>query len=217
MGKNNNTKCVSTYIRTLYDPGTSYLTMYLYNYNISFGIGLWVEKNNVGYNQNQNYERPLMTSVNYEGASLLFQVAMSIIDETNSGKELKAEILCNNNAYLIFEYKPDQNSQWTAYLTIDKNNQAMAFKFSTHPYKFKNDDGQIMTKVLQTGLGVLAKTIDGYLTGIGADRHLDKLPENQNDFYAEDQQSFFPTGNNNEHLNTNYNNTTTNSHSNQSW
>ena len=81
-----------------------------------------------------------------------------------------------NHASLIFEYKPDQNKQMSAYLTINKNNHSILFKYPTHTYQVKVD-GQLITKVIQSGLGVFFHTIIGYLTAIGADKHLDKLPE----------------------------------------
>ena len=39
----------------------------------------------------------------------------------------------------------------------------------------------MVTKVSQSGLGVLAMTLLGYLQGIGADLHLNKMPEDFDD------------------------------------
>jgi len=60
---------------------------------------------------------------------------------------------------------------------INKNNESITFRFNIHKYEVK-ENGQVVTKVIQTGLGVFAKILDGYLTGIGADRHLNKVPDN---------------------------------------
>ena len=66
-----------------------------------------------------------------------------------------------------------------AYLTIDKNNQSISFKYSDFQYQIKQN-GQIVTKVIQAGVGVLAEVLHGYLSGIGTERHLVKLA----DYYA---------------------------------
>ena len=105
--------------------------------------------------------------VNFEAASFLHQLAMTILDDKNSGNEIRALIRCCN-AYLIFEYKPDQNNQKIAYLTLDKNHQSVSFRFPTLPCEDERDV-QNITEVTQLGLYVFAKTIDEYLTGIGAD------------------------------------------------
>ena len=190
----NNTNAISTFIRTLYDVGNSYLMMSFYKYNLSFRIGRWIEKNNSGYSRNDD-SKPLVTSVNYEGASLLYQVAMSIVNGLNTDKEVKVEVQCNNNTNLTFEYKPDQNNQMVAYLTIDKNNQSITFKFMVHTYKTRKD-GQVITNVTQSGLGVFAKVLDGYLAGIGADRHLIKLPDDADSPQGESQPASYTAGNN---------------------
>jgi hypothetical protein len=40
------------------------------------------------------------------------------------------------------------------------------------------ENGQMVTKVIQSGLGAFAKTLEGYLTGIGIDYHLNKMLDN---------------------------------------
>jgi hypothetical protein len=60
----------------------------------------------------------MTTTVNYEGASYLYLAAMSILEDRNSEKGMRAVLPCNNAA-LILECKPDQDNRMTAYLTID--------------------------------------------------------------------------------------------------
>jgi hypothetical protein len=195
----NKRKPLTTVIRNLYSPGFSSIVVSFYNYNLSFGFSRYIGKNNAGMSE---YEKSyLTTTVNYEGAALLYQIAMLIIYGKYSENEIKTVLQCNNNATLTFEYKYDQNNQFVAYLTINKNNESISFKFATHTYKVK-EDGQIITKVMQSGLGVFAKIIDGYLTATGADRHSDKLPDldkltdDIGEFQGGNQQRFDTTGNN---------------------
>ena len=192
MGKNYK-KAVGTYIRTLYSKGFSSLMMSFYNTNLSFCFARYTGDNNAGLSQ-YDKKNLVTTTINYEGASLLHLLTMSILNDMNSEKEIKAMVSCNNAA-LIFEYSPDQNNQMGAYLTIDKNQQSITFRFPTHTYQIKTD-GQMVTKVIQSGLGVFVRTIEGYLAGVGADRHWNKLPDIFGESQDENQQSFYPTGNN---------------------
>jgi hypothetical protein len=101
-------------------------------------------------------------------------------------------VLPCNKAALIFEYKPDQGNQMAAYLAIDKNNQSIPFKFKTKEVQVKENGHTvtkvIQSKVIQSGLGAFVKTIEGYLTGIGADLHLSKLPDNFENSQDENRQ-----------------------------
>jgi hypothetical protein len=85
-------------------------------------------------------------------------------------------VLACNKAALIFECKPEDN-QMAAYLTIEKNGQSIPFKFKTQQVQFK-ENGQTITRVIQSGLGAFAKMIEGYLVATGSERHLSKLLDN---------------------------------------
>ena len=136
MGKNNvNTFKTSTFIRSLYSVGFSSLMLSFYKTNLSFGFCRYIGKNNVGFSQ-YDTKNFVTSTINYEGASLLYQIATSILDGKNADKEINAVLQCNN-ATLTFEYKPDENNQMTAYLTINKNNQLITFKFNTIAYGIK--------------------------------------------------------------------------------
>jgi hypothetical protein len=119
---------------------------------------------------------------------------MSILSDKNSEIERLAALPCNN-ATLTLAYKREENNQMRAYMTIEKSNQSITFKFSIHTFQEKKD-GQIITKVIQSGLGAFAATIEGYLTGIGAGRHLSKLPDDYGETKDENQQQVSAAGNN---------------------
>ena len=59
-----------------------------------------------------------------------------------------------------------------------KNNRTIPFKFSTHDYRI-NENKQMTTKIIQMGLFSFACILEGYLTGIGVNRHLNKLSEEE--------------------------------------
>jgi len=116
----------------------------------------------------------LSMAITYEGAALFFITAMRIIDGRDSDKQIQAMFTRVNGATLTFEYKPDENNQMTAYLVIDKNNLVIPFRFSTHTYQVK-ENGQMVTKIMQSGLIAFVKVLEGYLTGVGSDNHVNKL------------------------------------------
>ena len=131
------------------------------------------------------------TTVNFEGASALHQLADDII----SGKtnECNLPIPCAAGASLNLERKMAQDGTMETIFSITKNNVTIPFKFSTIKYQTK-ENGQIVTKTIEAGLVAFSKTIDGYLTGINADRHLDKLTDDfvksqQNNQGSNNQQS----------------------------
>lgn len=87
---------------------------------------------------------------------------------------------CGNNVALILECKPDQDNQMSTYLLISKNNRMIPLRFGTIQYRVK-EHGQMVTKVIQSGLGGFVKTLEAYLTGIGANLHLNKLSEEEHE------------------------------------
>lgn len=168
-----NNKSTNTYIRTLYSEGFSFLMMSFFKTNLTLNFVPYLGKDNMGRSQYSKTEF-LSTTVHYEGAAALYMTAMPILNGNESQVELV--LPCSNQATLIFEYKLNQNNQMGAYLLINKNNETIPFRFGTMQYRVK-ENGQVITKVIQSGLGAFAETLDGYLTGIGADLHLNKLSE----------------------------------------
>ena len=60
----------------------------------------------------------MTTTINYEGAAFLFQIALDILMGIDADKEVRAVLPCNNTN-ITFEYRPDENYQMTAYLTLN--------------------------------------------------------------------------------------------------
>ena len=171
----NNYKSANTYIRCLYSQGYSSLMLSFLKTNLVFGFTPYIGKDSTGQSQYCR-EKFLSTSVNYEGASYFYQTAMLIIKETDPKKQITAKLLCNNNTTLILEYKPDEDNQMSAYLVINKNNDTIKFKFKIYQYQ-EWEEGQVVTKIIQAGLGLFLKVLEAYLIGTGANNHLNKLSE----------------------------------------
>lgn len=163
----------NTFIRTLYAPEFSCVSMSFFKTNLTLSFVPYVGKDNRGFSQYSN-QKFLSTTVNYEGAAALYLATMPILDGNENQKQLV--LPCSNNTTLIFDYLPEQNNQMTAYLVIDKNGVTIPFRFAVHQFKVK-ENGQMVTKIIQSGLGVFAMTLEAYLTDIGADLHLSKLSE----------------------------------------
>lgn len=168
-------KNVSTYIRSIYCPGSAGMMMWLFNTNLTLGFIPWVEKGYAGFNQ-YDKRKFLSTTIDYGKASGLYQIAMKIIQEKLDG-QIQHEIPCNK-ANLLFEYKPGDNGKMQSYLTIDKNGERITLEFCTD-FCYVKENGKMVVKTIHTGLGVFAMTLEGYLKGVGASRHLNKLTEEE--------------------------------------
>ena len=163
----------NTHLRYLYAPGFSSLRVTYYKTNLVFSFTPYAGKDYQGLDK-YSTSKFLSTSVNYDGASFFYQVARQIIDGRTF--EIMAKLSCLNNASLLLENKPDKNNQMSTYLSISKNNETIPFKFKVQEYQSR-ENGRMVTKVIQSGLGTFAMMLQGYLTGIGADLHLSKLSE----------------------------------------
>lgn len=172
---NNNSKGTSTHIRTLYSEDMAYLTITFYNTNLSFKFVPFMGKDANGKNK-YNEGKTVTTTINFEGATLLQQSALEVVNTFGPTDTIMVPIECNNGVRIIFERKLDQNNQMSSWLSIDKNGETVPFKFSSKIINI-NKNGQATTKIIETGVLVLIKIIEGYLTGINASRHLNKLTE----------------------------------------
>lgn len=174
MANNNNQQrtMTSTQIRNMYSE-MSYLNIKFYNTNLSFSFSPFQQRDQNGRNV-YDLKNNQLTTVNFEGAYALYQCCQQIIDKKI--QECHLEIPCSGNATLFLDRKPGQNGQMETTFSISKNNVMIPFRFQTITQQV-TINGQIMTEVIETGLGVFMKTIEGYLTGINADRHLDKLTD----------------------------------------
>jgi hypothetical protein len=163
---------MSTFMRNFYAPGYSSMTLSFFNWNLSLRFYRYSGKDKDGFDR-YDLKNGITTTVNYENASYLHQTAMLILKGINTEKEIKAELPCYN-ATIILEWKPDHDNQMAAYLSIEKNDQSISFRFRTHTVKVM-ENGQMVTKVIQSGLGAFAMTLESYLNGTGIDFHLYKM------------------------------------------
>jgi len=166
----------STQVRNFYSDGMSYINIKFYKMLLSFNFVPFVSKDTTG-KSTYNPEAGMLTTVNWEGAYALYKTAMDIIEN----KVVSANIVvpCNQGTTLTLESKDPSNTTFI----ITKNGGSIPFKFATQTRQDKDSGGNSVTTIIQTGLGAFASTLKGYLEGINADRHLDKLTED----YAKSQ------------------------------
>lgn len=164
----------STQIRNMYSEGMSYLNIKFFNVNLSFQFSPFASKDATG-RSTYDQQKALMTTVNFEGAFALYKTASDIING-NTTNEVLLKVPCAGGAALTLERKLGLNGQMETFFIITKNNNSIPFKFNTLQIQVK-ENGQMITKIVETGLGTFTKTIEGYLVGINSDRHLDKLTE----------------------------------------
>lgn len=172
-GNNQVSTQTSTQIRNMYSDNMAYMNIKFFNTNLSFQLYPFQSKDETGRSK-FDMQHGQMTTVNFEGAFSLYQASKDIID--GKIRECNLLIPCANGATLTLERKMGMNNIMETYFTINKNNVIIPFKFMTQTYN-ANENGQNVQKVIECGLGAFMKTIEGYLTGINADRHLDKLTE----------------------------------------
>lgn len=177
MAENNNQgrTSTSTQIRNMYSEGISYMNIKFFNTNISFQFAPFVSKDATG-RSTYDQQKALMTTANFDGAFALFKTASDIINGKEAAQGALLNVPCGSGAAIILERKMGQSGQMETYIIISKNNANIPFRFNTHQIQIK-ENGQMVTKVIESGLGTFVKTLEGYLTGINADRHLDKLTD----------------------------------------
>lgn len=168
--QNNQRTSTSTQIRNMYSDGMSYMNIKFYNTNLSFQLYPFIGKDPNGRSK-YDMKNGQQTTVNFEGAYALYQAAKDIIDA--KVQQTSLSVPCNG-ASLVLERKLGMNGQMETVFSISKNNVTIPFKFNTIQQQV-NINGQIQSQTIEIGLGAFMKTIEGYLTGINADRHLDKL------------------------------------------
>lgn len=204
----NNRTQTSTQIRNMYSDGMSYMNIKFYNTNLSFHLYPFSGKDQNGRSR-YDTKHGQQTTVNFEGAFALYQVCKDIIE--GEIQETNLPIPCIGGS-LTLERKMGMDGMMETIFSISKNNVTIPFKFATIQLQVK-ENGQVVTKQIEVGLGVFVKTIDGYLTGINAERHLNKLTddfaklqENKNGQQPHQQQKYQNNNiNNNYRKNNNYN------------
>ena len=171
----------STFLRNLYSPGFSCILVSYYKVNLSLLFQAF-EGTEPRTGWDAYSKRGLMTTVNYDGAYGLWQACHYIIH--SNAETLTATIHCARNATLTIEKK----APGEVFITISKDGQFVSHKFASLTAKVKEEGGVETVEVIEAGLGVFMKTIDGYLSHINADAHLNKLGDDLAQYQEADQQ-----------------------------
>lgn len=199
----------STQIRNLYSDGISCMNIKFYNTSLGFQLYPFTGKDSNG-RSTYDTKNGQQTTVSYDGAFALYQMCNQIID--GKVQEGIITVPCMG-ATITLERKLGLNGPETVF-SLTKNNVTIPFKFSVISQQIK-ENGNVTTKQIESGVGAFMKTVEGYLTGVNADRHLDKLTEEYAKLNGEQQneqpqqQQNRPNYNNNNFKprnNNNYNN-----------
>ena len=189
----------STFIRNLYSPGYSSILISFYKVNLSLLFQPF-ERIDPRNGRDTYGKRGVMTTITYEGAAALYFVAHDILFGNNPLQEVTLTIQCAGSATLVLERVLGQGDQPETFLVVTKNNETIAFKFNTIESKVRQN-GQNMIRVIDAGLIAFYKILIGYLTGINASGHLNKLGDDLEALQDEwqhmtGQQANNPAGNN---------------------
>lgn len=174
MADNNNRTATSTQIRNMYSEGMCYMNIKFFNANLCFQFYPFISRDNTG-RSSYDMKNGLSTTVNFEGAFSLFTIAGAIID--GRIKNIDYSIPCAAGANLNLRCSTAPNGEPEVVFSITKNNVTVSFKFAVVAQNITNGNGQPEVFYIHTALGAFQKTVEGYLTGINADRHLDKLTD----------------------------------------
>ena len=168
------TKHKNTFIRNIYATDGSSLQLSFYCSYLNLGFTPAVGKNNIGF---PIYDRKqfMSTSIDYNNASALYLAANEIIF-VNEKQPLHLTLDCQKQTTLHLDYSM-KNGQMTATLVIEKQNRYITIEFRALPVKYKNENGQVCEKLIQSGLANFMCVLEGYLRGIGADNHLNKFSD----------------------------------------
>jgi hypothetical protein len=150
------------YLRSFASEGHSKLILSLFKANLTFKFVPYLGKDHNGVWAFDS-KMFLSTSINYGGASLFWLAAKRILEEGTD--QVEVILPCNNNAALILEYKPDENGQMKAFLTIDKDRRKIAFKFSAEEIKITKN-GHMEKLIVQSELRAFAFALKGYLLDV---------------------------------------------------
>lgn len=181
MADQQNRMSTSTFIRNFYSDGMSCLNMSFYNTSLSMKFEPFMAKNNYG-RSTYDTKNTIATSIGYEAASMFVDLADDIIAGKIQGCDIPIE--CAPGAALKLHRGVGQDGKPETIISITRNNTTIPFKFNTVQCTAV-ENGQQVTKIIETGLLAVKKTVEGYLNGINSDRHLDKMT----DEYAKIQES----------------------------
>lgn len=194
----------STQIKNLYSPGVCYLNIKFFNTDLSLKFSPFIQTNN-GRSE-YDLKNCQITTIDHEEAFTLYITAKDIIE----GKLIEGsqEILCKN-ATLTLERSIKGDKPETV-LSLTKNNVTIPFIFNVRERKIKSNGQVVGTEYIEAGLGSFMQLLEGYLTGVNADRHLDKLTDDyaaaQNQAKSNNNNQNSYQGNNNSGYKKSYNN-----------
>ena len=163
---------MGVYIRGLYSPGHSCIMAFFYRSNLSLRFARWIDKDERGIDR---YDKKFITTtISDEAVATLLLLSMQIISGTLQNPA--QYIFECFKATVLFEYRPDQNGQMRAYISMEKDKEKILFEFRVAQWKTK-ENGKTVEKTIQSGLLVFAEVLHAYLSAIGAYRQLDQIHE----------------------------------------
>ena len=171
MTENAQKQATTTLIRTIYSDGFSYVVIKFYNTNLAFQFVPFQRKDETGKNI-YDQTKAQSTTITQDSAYALFKFGTDLLE----GKIQEGQISVNGNQSTITIEKKFGPTGLETVLSITKNGQVIPFKFTTQTAVVK-ENGQSVQKFIDSGLGSFTKMLEGYLTGINSDRHLNKLTD----------------------------------------
>lgn len=185
-GSNNNQQepATTTQIRNLYSRGKCYLNVSFMNLKLSLKFFPYKGKNQNG-NSSYDLQAGLYTAIGWDRAFAMYDTIQKILDGNMQECRIVMPMQSGGpDDTLVFERVSTGQNHYDTNLTITRQGQSIQFTFETMDMQVR-ENGKEITKTIETGLGVFQKTLEGYLNGVNAERHLNKMTEE----YAKSQQN----------------------------
>lgn len=168
---NEQKQATTTLIRTIYSEAQSYIVIKFYNTSLAFQFVPFQRKDETGKNIFDS-TKAQSTTISQDSAYSIYQFGTDILN----GKIQEGVLqLTGNNSIITLERKFSPNGFETI-ISLSKNGQTIPFKFATNSVSVK-ENGVFKQTQIDSGLGSFTKMIEGYLSGINSDRHLNKLTD----------------------------------------
>jgi len=115
----------------------------------------------------------IFINLSVEDAYTLYAFCKGILDKKITEGELSIKSF---NGSVMLVQRVQVEGVYETLITASETDHSVKFLFATREFK-KKENGNEVTERIDSQLGAFVKTIEGYLTGINSERHLNKFTD----------------------------------------
>ena len=153
-------KSSNIYIQQLHSWGFSCLTLSYYLSGLVLKLVPFTGVDRRGF---ARYSDDIFasTSIDRNGAALLISHIVPVLSGKDLEKAVQVVIPCRSDKAVSFEYRPDEERQMSAYLSVSDREKTIPFKFTSNRQTVY-EDGKQVTKVEHIDLPIFLQVLEGY-------------------------------------------------------